>query len=144
MIEIDLHDSFTAAGHREEVLRVWNEVFGAVEHANDWRETVWDRHRARAGYRLATAYDADLLVGGHFEFVELAALLDVRGQGVGGRLHDALLTDLPHHRALLGAEDDPSTPAVRLYTKRGWRRLGKQSPTDQVMGKILDGGAATV
>lgn len=78
-------------------------------------------------------------VGGHFEFVELAVLSDVRGQGIGGRLHDILLSGLPHRRALLGTEDEPSSPAVRLYAGRGWRRLGKQSPTDQVMGKILGG-----
>jgi len=171
MIKIALHDSHHAADHSDNVLHVWNEVFGGVGDAASWRETVWDRHRARADYRLATAYADDRLVGfswgytgqrgqfwsdlvldqlgsllqdwvgGHFEFVELAVLSDVRGQGIGGRLHDALLSDLPHQRALLGTEDIPSSPAVRLYTGRGWRRLGKQSPTDQVMGKILHGGA---
>ena len=171
MITIDLHDGHAAVEHRDSVLHVWNEVFGTVDDVGSWRETVWDRHRARDDYRLATAYDDDRLVGfswgytgqrgqfwsdlvldrlgspledwvgGHFEFVELAALPDVRGQGVGGRLHDALLAGLPHQRALLGTEDDPTTPAVRLYRNRGWRRLGKQSPADQVMGKILDGGA---
>ena len=171
MIEIETHDGDAAAGHRDNVLRVWDEVFGAVEDADGWRETVWDRHRGRDGYRLATAHDGDRLVGfswgytgergqfwsefvldqlgspledwvgGHFEFAELAVLSDVRGQGLGGRLHDTLLSGRPHRRALLGTEDDPSTPAVRLYLSRGWRRLGKQSPTDQVMGKILNGEA---
>lgn len=131
---------------------------------------MWDRHRARAAYRLATAYDGDRLVGfswgytgqqgqfwsdfvldklgqavaewvgGHFEFVELAVLPNGRRQGVGGRLHDQLLAGLPHKRALLGTEDDPTNPAVRLYLSWGWRRLGKQSLRDQVMGKVLADG----
>lgn len=170
MIRIDLHDGDGAARHREAVLRVWNEVFGPLDDAEAWRTDVWDRHRARADFRLATAHDDDRLVGfgwgytgqrgqywsdlvldrlgltvadwvgGHFELVELAALAEVRGQGVGGRLHDTLLSDLPHRRALLGTTDDPRAPAVRLYTNRGWQRLGKQSPTDQVMGKDLTAG----
>jgi hypothetical protein len=76
-------------------------------------------------------------VGGHFEFVELAVHPVDRGHGTGGRVHDTLLAGLPHQRALLGTADDPTSPAVRMYRSRGWRRLGKQSPSDQVMGKIL-------
>lgn len=169
MVRVLLHDADAAAEHREDVLLVWNEVFGEVEDGDVWRESVWDRHRRRADYRLATAHDARRLVGfgwgytgqpgqfwsdfvletvgpavvdwvgGHFEFVELAVLPDLRGRGIGAQLHDTLLGGLPHRRALLGTEDDPTSPAVRLYTSRGWRRLGKQSPTDQVMGKLLDG-----
>ncbi|WP_049804601.1 GNAT family N-acetyltransferase [Microlunatus phosphovorus] len=168
MVHIALHNSDAAAEHREGVLHVWNETFGRVGDASVWQDTVWDRHRARADFRLATAYDDDRLVGfswgytgqpgqywsdfildklgpavqewvgGHFEFVELAVLPSVRGQGVGGRLHDLLLAGLPHKRALLGTDDDATSAAVRLYLSRGWRRLGKQSPTGQVMGKLLE------
>lgn len=63
MVQIVLHNSDAAAEHRENVVKVWNETFGPVDDANVWRETVWDRHRARSGYRLATAYDDDHLVG---------------------------------------------------------------------------------
>lgn len=174
MVQIALHEGIAAGQYGNGVLEVWNKSFGLVEDVAVWRETVWDRHRARADYRLATAHQGEHLVGfswgytgqpgqfwsdfildqlgvavadwvgGHFEFVELAVLPSHRGRGIGGRLHDTLLAGLPHQRALLGTTDDPSTPAVQLYTKRGWRRLGKQSPSDQVMGKILDGdrGAA--
>jgi ribosomal protein S18 acetylase RimI-like enzyme len=167
MIQVSLHDGNGAAEHRESVLQIWNVSFGAVEDAAAWREAVWDRHRARAGFRLVTAYDGHRIVGfswgytghpgqywsdfvldelgpavadwvgGHFEFVELAVHPVDRGHGTGGRLHDTLLAGLPHQRALLGTADDPTSPAVRLYRSRGWRRLGKQSPSDQVMGKIL-------
>lgn len=170
MVQVDVHDGGAAAEHRDNVLQVWDESFGAVADTAEWRDTVWDRHRARADYRLATAYDGDRLVGfswgytgqpgqfwsdfvldklgqavaewvgGHFEFVELAVLPNGRRQGVGGRLHDQLLAGLPHKRALLGTEDDPTNPAVRLYLSRGWRRLGKQSLRDQVMGKVLADG----
>jgi ribosomal protein S18 acetylase RimI-like enzyme len=72
-------------------------------------------------------------VGGHFEFVELAVLSSFRRRGIGGALHDALMTDLPSDRALLST-DDEDTPAVRLYRSRGWRRLGQLEPGVQVMG----------
>lgn len=167
MVQVHLHDSDAAADHCEGVLEVWNASFGTVEDDAAWRETVWERHRARADFRLATAYDGGRLVGfswgytgqpgqfwsdfvldklgsavaewvgGHFEFVELAVLPEGRGHGLGGRLHDQLLVGLPHKRALLGTEDNPDSPAVHLYRSRGWHRLGKQSPRDQVMGKIL-------
>ncbi|MFT4215637.1 MAG: hypothetical protein QM619_00395 [Micropruina sp.] len=106
MTRIDLHDARGAEQYREDVLRVWTDAFGAVDCAHDWRTTVWDRHRSRAGYRLATAHDAERLVGFAWG---------------------------------LGTVDDPSSPAVRLYLGCGWRKLGKQSVTDQVMGKVLDG-----
>ena len=115
MIKIALHDSHHAADHRDNVLHVWNEVFGAVGDADNWLETVWDRHRARADYRSATAYDDDRLVAFSWGYT---------GQ---------------RSQLWSGTEDDPSSPAVRLYPGREWRRLGKQWPTDQVMGRILDG-----
>ena len=169
MVHIALHNGDAAAEHREGVLHVWNESFGKVDDPSVWRDTIWERHRARADFRLATACDDDRLVGfswgytgqpgqywsdfildklgpavhdwvgGHFEFVELAVLPGARGQGIGGALHDQLLAGLPHERALLGTNDDPTSPAVQLYLSRGWHRLGKQSPTDQVMGKLLNG-----
>ena len=46
-----------------EVWPVYDAVFGDQPDLATWREAVWDRHRARAGFRLARAYDADALVG---------------------------------------------------------------------------------
>ncbi len=42
-------------------------------------------------------------------------------------------------RALLATENNTESPAVRLYTERGWRKLGELSPDMQVMGVELRG-----
>jgi ribosomal protein S18 acetylase RimI-like enzyme len=80
---------------------------------------------------------ADTWLGGHFELVELAVLEEFRRRGVGGRLHDVLLDDLPHERALLSTTDDESDPAVRLYRARGWVSLGRLTEGVQVLGRRL-------
>jgi ribosomal protein S18 acetylase RimI-like enzyme len=61
-------------------------------------------------------------LGGHFEFVELAVEPAEQGRGVGSALHDALLTGLPHERALLTTYRD-DRPAPRLYRRKGWHVL---------------------
>lgn len=157
----------TASEHCDDVLEVWSAVFGPVEDAREWSVSPWDRHRTRPGYRLVLAHESERLVGfawgytgergqywsdtitrqlgskvdgwvgGHFEFVELAVLPEARRRGVGGRLHDALLSGLPHTRALLSTSDDPDDPAVRLYTSRGWTGLGGYGDDRRVMGIAL-------
>ena len=54
-----------------------------------------------------------------FEFVELAVHPDAQGQGIGGRLHDALLASLPYWTALLSTYQG-ETAARQLYRRRGW------------------------
>ena len=51
--------------------RVYDEVFGDFPDHPTWREAVWDKHRARRGFRLARAYEAGELVG-----AQLRRLLD--------------------------------------------------------------------
>ena len=90
--------------------------------------------------RVAAVLPAEVVeewVGEHFEFVELGVLPSHRGQGLGRRLHDALMDGAPGDRALLGTADDPHDPAVRLYRARGWRKLGNLEPDVQVMGLEL-------
>ena len=72
-------------------------------------------------------------VGGHFDVVELAVLPTHRRRGLGQALHDCLLEDVTG-RCLLGTSSDPDGPAVRLYTRSGWRTLGTLRTGMQVMG----------
>jgi ribosomal protein S18 acetylase RimI-like enzyme len=76
-------------------------------------------------------------VGGHFEFVELGVLADHRRQGLGGLLHDELMREIGHRRALLSTDDDSQTSARRLYASRGWVKLGNLTPDTAVLGRWL-------
>lgn len=42
---------------------VYESVFGDYSDRETWRGDVWDKHSVRSGFRLARAYDADVLVG---------------------------------------------------------------------------------
>lgn len=57
-----------------------------------------------------------------FELVEFAVLPEKQGQGIGSRLHDALLEGLPHRTALLSTLE-AETPALGMYLRRGWVTL---------------------
>ena len=46
-----------------ELWPVYDAVFGDHASYDVWREAVWDRHVVRKGFRLARAYDGDVLVG---------------------------------------------------------------------------------
>jgi ribosomal protein S18 acetylase RimI-like enzyme len=63
--------------------------------------------------------------GGHFGVTELSVLPEYHGQGIGSRLHDALLDDLPYERAVLTTYRG-DTPAMRLYMRSGWSVLWDQ------------------
>lgn len=162
-MELTAHDASGAAGLAAEVFAVYDAVFGDVDGFEAWHDSPWERHRARRGFRLTTARadgrlvgfawgytghrgefwpdlvletlpEMDPWVGGHFEVVELAVLPEHRRHGTGRALHDLLLRDLPHERALLSTTADDADPAVRLYRSRGWRRLGLLDADRQVMG----------
>src|SRR4051812_19586557 len=42
---------------------VYQSVFGDYSDYDTWRGSVWDKHSVRNGFRLARAYDANVLVG---------------------------------------------------------------------------------
>jgi ribosomal protein S18 acetylase RimI-like enzyme len=165
-MEHDVLDAVGAAPLAAEVFEVYAAVFGAAGGIAAWCDSVWEPHRARADFRLATAREGGLLVGfawgytgergeywpdlvaealpdldgwvgGHFELVELAVLEECRGRGAGRRLHDVVLAGLPHERALLSTVADEHDPAVRLYRSQGWERLGLLGLDRQVMGLRL-------
>lgn len=84
-----------------------------------------------------------------FQLVELAVAPKAQGQGYGGRLHDLLMTGLPHLKAVLStiAKD---TVAYHLYLGRGWVDIldefqfpGVGRPY-RIMGLDLDGGGNEV
>lgn len=72
--------------------------------------------------KLLPPDQVDHWLAGGFRLVEIAVSPENQGRGVGGRLHDRLLSDLPYRRATLltmAAE----TVAFKMYVKRGWKRL---------------------
>jgi 2,3-bisphosphoglycerate-dependent phosphoglycerate mutase len=82
----------------------------------------------------------DEWLGGHFEFVELAVDPRWQGRGLACALHDALLLDLPQHRALLTTYRDDRT-APRLYRRLGWSLLHEGVFDDSdLWGLVLQDG----
>jgi ribosomal protein S18 acetylase RimI-like enzyme len=75
-----------------------------------WRETV------AAGLNRA---DAGNWFGDCFELAELAVVPEHQQRGLGRRLHDLLLTGLPHRTSLLSTQMD-NEPATRFYLRLGW------------------------
>jgi ribosomal protein S18 acetylase RimI-like enzyme len=57
-----------------------------------------------------------------FQLVEIAVAPKFQGQGIGGRLHDHLLVDLPYRKAVLSTMR-AQTVAHWLYRRRGWQVL---------------------
>jgi ribosomal protein S18 acetylase RimI-like enzyme len=52
-----LQDAAAAAEHADGVWRLYDAVFGDFSSRETWVEELWDPHRGRDGFRLATAYD---------------------------------------------------------------------------------------
>ena len=65
---------------------------------------------------------AEQWLTGHFEFAEFGVIPARRRQGIGGRLHDALFSGLPHRRAVLTMRTGQQ-PAREFYEGRGWVTL---------------------
>lgn len=112
-------------------------VYGYTTAPGQWFQ---DTIRPALGPALAARW-----LDGAFEFTEFAVLPAAQGRGIGGRLHDAVLADLPHRRAILSTYDEPSA-ALALYRRRGWRALrsdyhfpGIERPY-LLMGRDLAGG----
>ena len=60
---------------------------------------------------------------GYFEFAQFGVVTAERRKGLGSRLHDELLTAVPHHRAVLTVIEE-NGPARGFYSKRDWQELG--------------------
>ncbi len=70
---------------------------------------------------LARFQQADWLQDS-FELTQMAVLPEYQGQGIGGRLHDRLLANLPYSHGLLSTLFG-ETNASALYRRRGWQVL---------------------
>lgn len=53
---VDAHDT-------ESVWSVYEAVFGDFSDEDTWRAVVWDKHTARHGFRVARAFEDEVLVG---------------------------------------------------------------------------------
>ncbi|RNI23243.1 GNAT family N-acetyltransferase [Flexivirga caeni] len=166
MTSIELLDAPAAEPYADRMFDLYDEVIGRIPDKTNWRTQLFDRDRARPGFRLALALDGERVVGfawgyrgdrgqawpdlvartlpelpgewlrDHFELVELVVDPDYRRQGIGGGLHDTLLEGLTG-RALLGTTLAASDPALCLYQARGWSTLGHLHNNRQVMGAYL-------
>jgi ribosomal protein S18 acetylase RimI-like enzyme len=77
---------------------------------------------------LALAVDQatrDQWLTDYFELAEIGLVPAFRGRGIGGRLHDRLLADLPHPRSVLTVRAG-NDAAKRLYRRRGWLTLNER------------------
>lgn len=74
----------------------------------------------------------------YFEFVELAVDPDMQGRGIGGRLHDMLISGARHATAALTTAQD-ETDALFLYRKRGWVTIRENYifPGDSIFRRIM-------
>ncbi|HEX9012762.1 MAG TPA: GNAT family N-acetyltransferase, partial [Anaerolineaceae bacterium] len=80
----------------------------------------------------------DRWLSDYFEFVELAVDPGLQGQGIGGRLHDALLGCTRCATAALTTAQIV-TPALHLYQRRGWTTIRSNYifPGDDVVRRIM-------
>jgi hypothetical protein len=114
---------------------------------------VWDRHAARKGFRLARAYDGDVLVGFGYGYTgesgqwwtdhaRMVLAPDVAATWLGGHF-ELVSIGLSHERLLLMTTSDPSDVARRLYASEGWRVLGPGiAEATVIMGKhVVPAGA---
>jgi ribosomal protein S18 acetylase RimI-like enzyme len=92
-----------------------NEVVGFIYGYTDAPGQWWHEYIART----IGATQADQQLSGSFCLTELAVLPQWRRQGLGRRLINALLDDLPHQRAVLSTQCD-NTVALALYRSLGW------------------------
>jgi ribosomal protein S18 acetylase RimI-like enzyme len=70
---------------------------------------------------MAEAERAHWLAPGHFEYVELHVRPGLRGRGLGGRLHDELLSRQAASRTAVLSTQVDNERALGLYRGRGWR-----------------------
>lgn len=167
MIEVNLWGPAQADAYAADVYQLYDAVFGDQPDPSDWRTNMYDRHRAREGFRLSVAHDDGGLVGfawgyvgerGQYwsDLVVSALPSRVADRWVGGHFEFVELAVLACHRRrgigvrlhdrllegvtpdrALLGTDSSDSSAVRLYLSRGWTKLGELNPQTRVMGLHL-------
>ncbi len=89
-------------------------VYGYASKPGQWWYDLVDRELDRM--------QVEEWLSDAFEIVELAVHPSMQGKGAGGRLHDAILSSIPHKTGLLSTMQ-VETVALKLYRKRGWVTL---------------------
>jgi ribosomal protein S18 acetylase RimI-like enzyme len=106
-------DGFTFLAAREDG-RLAGFTYGYRGGPGEWWHDIV--HSAMGG-----AERARWLAAGHFEYVELHVRPELRGQGLGGRLHDELLSRQTASRTAVLSTQVDNERALGLYRGRGWQ-----------------------
>ena len=62
-VRVEVVEAVAATLVHDELWPLYRDVFGDFDDPEAWRDHVWARHAARAGFRLALARSGDELVG---------------------------------------------------------------------------------
>ena len=96
---------------------------------------------------MTRADAARWLSPGHVELAELHVARNRRREGIGGRLHDALVTSLGDAPTAVLSTQATNAPALALYRERGWEvvvpelRFAPGSEPYAILGLALAPGA---
>lgn len=89
-------------------------IYGYTGEPRQW---FHDRIRTALPPEIAEHWLADV-----YEVVEFGVRPEAQGRGIGGQLHDTLVSDLANRTAILSTRQG-ATAAMRLYQRRGWQPL---------------------
>jgi GNAT superfamily N-acetyltransferase len=128
-------EAYKFAGAFDEKGQLLGFAYGYATSAAKWRCTY---------VRPAmTEHVAEEWLDGAWQFTEIAVDPQWQGRGVGSRLHNALLQDLPYQRAVLSTLQADTT-SHKMYRSRGWIVLVEDlffpdiPRRYQIMGKKLE------
>jgi ribosomal protein S18 acetylase RimI-like enzyme len=107
------HDGFTFLAVREDG-RLAGFTYGYRGGPGGWWHDI-------VYAAMGEAERARWLAPGHFEYVELHVRPELRGRGLGGRLHDELLARQAASRTAVLSTQVDNERALGLYRGRSWR-----------------------
>ncbi len=108
------HDFHFIAAHEGATGPLLGFIYGYTGEPGQWFD---DRIRAELTTEMAVRWLADV-----YEVVEFGVWPAAQGRGIGGQLHDALVSSLTNRTAILSTRQR-ATAAMRLYRRHGWQPL---------------------